>query len=490
MKRSVFTTVYGDGKGGHLAFNTQNGALARLDDAAANVLESMGSDAARPSNVDSSIEAELSRAGLLAPDEADEEALLASRFLADMNQTDFLSLCIAPTMACNLRCVYCYEEHESVRMTPDVEAAILRFIERRYVRYRFSDLDVLWYGGEPMLEFSLIKRLSEAMVAWCEERGVNYRARIITNATLIDDEAASELIRLRVVEAMPTLDGLADTHDARRVRVDGTGSFEATLAGVHALSRAGIAVGANCNMDWGNEDGYRTLRDELGKERICSLYASHLRNYGGWCAGCGEGSDAPGEGAGNVHDGAPRLMSRDAYAAELCNLYAQTNPSAAGVCESLVAKRSFCRGKMASYFVIDPEGNVNRCDGLMRDPSHVMFNVLDADYPIDWPETRTLYEKNPRCRGCAIMPLCLGDCDWEWSMFESNCSALKTTLGDYVRLLAEKIEEEKGSTSEGASTSSDDKLASENAPAVAVLVAPRDIDVAYAKPFSPYEGVM
>lgn len=487
MKRSVFTTVHEDGKGGFLAFNTQNGALARIDGKAACALEALGADEGRARDVDPETLRALAHAGLLAPSDADEEALFASRFLADMNQTDFLSLCIAPTMACNLRCIYCYEEHEPVRMTPDVEAAIMRFVERRHARYPFADLDVLWYGGEPMLEFSLIKRLSRKLIAWCDERGVRYRARMITNATLIDDTAAAELSRLRVAEAMPTLDGLGGTHDARRVRADGTGSFAATLAGVRALSRAGIAVGANCNMDWGNEGGYRALRDELGRERACSLYASHLRNYGGWCEGCGEGSDAPSATAAAASADAPDLMSRDAYAAELFTLYEQTNPSAESVRESLLAKRSFCRGKMASYFVIDPEGNVNRCDGFMRDPAHVLFNLLDADCPIEWPETRTLYEKNPRCRGCAVMPLCLGDCDWEWSMFDDNCSALKTTLGDYVRLLAEKLEEEAAGAP---ATSAGGPRESGSGALVAVLAAPRDAGALYEQPFSPYEGIM
>ena len=489
MKRSVFTMLFEDGDKGALAFNTRTSALARLDAAAAHVLCAGGEG----DNASETVLEELGQAGFLVPDGADEEADLANRFLADMNRADFLSLCIAPTMACNLRCVYCYEEHEPVRMSAEVEAAVLRFIERRYARYRFTSLDVLWYGGEPMLEFGLVKRLSERMISWCAERGVAYRARITTNATLIDDAAAAELARLRVTEAMPTLDGLAATHDARRVRTDGSGSFEATRQGIRALAGAGIDVGVNCNLDWANEEGYRVLRDELAHGEGCPIYASHLRNYGGWCAGCGEGNASPRCSAttpateADATAASPDLMTRDAYSAELFKLYAEKSPSAESLIETLTPRRFFCHGKMASYFVIDPEGNVCRCDGFMRDAGHVLFNLLDDDYELDWPEKRTLYEKNTRCRGCAVMPLCLGDCDWEWSMFHDNCSALKTTIGDYVRLLAAKLEERE---SGGANAENADKGAGQRH--VRTLLPPRDADGARSDAYSAFanDGIM
>ncbi len=126
---------------------------------------------------------------------------------------------------------------------------------------------------------------------------------------------------------------------------------------------------------------------------------------------------------------------------------------------------------MASYFVIDPQGFVCRCDGHMRDAGKRLFNVRDDGYPLSWPETESPYERNPRCRGCAIMPLCLGDCDWEWGMFEENCSALKYTLDDYLRLFVEKS---------GARLEDGEKMLQ--------LVFPADMDRRHATPFTPFSG--
>ena len=449
MKKSLFTVEYPSNDGSRILFNTLNGALAL----------------ARPS----ASKEELADAGFMVDDDLDEEKTLATRFLRDMNETGFLSLCIAPTLACNLRCVYCYEEHEQVSMSDEVESAVLDFVERRHKTHPFSDLDVLWYGGEPLIELERIESLSAKLISWCELHSVAYRARITTNASLIDDAVGKRLAAIKIESAMPTLDGCEPRHNTRRPRANGTGSYRETLTGIKALRKAGINIDTNLNLGWDNVDDFRVLREELSAEGTCPIYASHLRNYGGWCAGCKEGSNSPCKGTSESPN-APMLMSRAAYAKQLFELYRETDPSAYSVALSLQAKRSFCHGKMASYFVIDPEGYVCRCDGRMRDSEYRLFNVLDGSAQTEWPQVETPYDLHPRCRGCAIMPLCLGDCDWEWSMFEDNCSALKYTLEDYVRLLVDKLQATIG-----------------NEESLLQLMAPADVDARYSKPFSPFD---
>lgn len=482
---SVFSDEVGDGSA-FVAFHALTGALAVLDERFAAALDA-GDAAAAP---------ELLEAGLLVDAARDERAELRERHLRDMNETGFLSLCIAPTMACNLRCAYCYEDHEPVRMTPAVEDGIMRFVERRYGRFGFRELDVMWYGGEPLLEIDLVERLSGRLIAWCEEHGVSYSARVITNATLATPDVAERLAAARVTWAMPTLDGCAGCHDARRPRADGEGSFEATLSGVRALRDAGAFVGVNCNLDARNVGDYRRLRAAFTDEPNIEIYASHLRNYGGWSAseaqppaggGACEGLRAPRRltGAGDAvgersesgavrepaREGGPELMTRQEYADELFALYEELRPTADSARASLRAQRCFCRGKTASYFVVDPEGNVCRCDGFVRDPSHVLFSVLDADAPIDWPRDDCFLDRED-CAACAAAPLCLGDCDWERSMFRENCSAVKLSLGSYVRLLRRL----------------DDATPLAPGEHVRVLERPRDPEALYARPFSPNAG--
>ena len=448
MKRSVFTVSYKIDDKSSVLFNTLNGALALVGE---NVTQD-----------------ELCEGGFLAKDDADEEKLLASRFLKDMNETSFLTLCIAPTMACNLRCIYCYEEHEAIRMSSAVEDAIVRFVQQRYNLFGFRDLEIIWYGGEPVLELARMESLSRRLMDWCSEQDICYHASITTNATLVDEATAQRLTNMGIASAMPTLDGCESHHNIRRPTAGKAGSYHETFDGIKALAAAGINVGVNLNLGWDTIDDYRILSSKVNRLPGCALYPSHLRNYGNWCVGCGEGCSCS---PTCIPNDTPSLMSREAYAKQLFEFYRESNPSAGAIAESLRSKRAFCHGKMASYFVIDPEGYTYRCDGHMRDPRYRLFNILDSNAKLEWPEEIDLYQRNPRCKGCAVMPLCLGDCDWEWGMFKENCSALKYTLEDYVRLLIEKTSL---TLSEG-----------EN---ILQIIEPVDVDARYVAPFSPFAG--
>ena len=448
MKQSLFTIEFDTDNEStsksksRVLFNTLNGALALVSNKVT--------------------QAELVKGGFFVDDDLDEEEQFAQRFLHDMNATNFLVLCITPTMECNLRCIYCYEKHEPVQMTDEVERAIERFVQRRYDLYGFKDIEIIWYGGEPLLEMERIERISKRAIQWCKSNNVHYHANIITNATLINADIAKKLSNLQISEAMPTLDGTQCVHDAKRMQTNGNGSYVQTLQGIKELCKVGINVGANLNLAWDNIKDYQKLKKELQTNQNCTLYASHLRNYGHWCHECDEGTD---NFPGNHHP----LMSRPAYAKQLFEFYRQTNPSSASLSEVLRSKRAFCHGKMASYFVIDPQGYTYRCDGHMRNPKHRLFNVLDEDFPILSPETKTLYERNSKCKSCAIIPLCLGDCNWEWEMFKDNCSALKYTLKDYVMLYIEKT---------GARLNKGQTMLQ--------LIPPTDVAARYAVPFSPF----
>lgn len=529
VKPSVYNALF-ENDGEYVVFNTLSGALVVLDEAG---VAALGGSQVEPApqgepalqvepapQEGSDLLGQLAEAGLLVPDDFDERAWMYEHYLEDMACTDYLSIRLAPTLACNLRCLYCYESHDPIRMHDDVADGIMRFIQRRWDAYRFVDLDVSWYGGEPTLEMDRIESLTSRMQEWCAERGVSYRAAIVTNASLITDDVAERLAKAGVSMAMPTLDGLQSHHDERRVAANGGGSFEQTMRGIRAMQRAGIYVGVNCNMDWVNEDDYRQLRNEFANEAGVDVFASHLRNYGGWCGGdctqpgargmifeChaarSQGETAQGDSAqdGALANGAVgaaadaiapaadaptadvRLMTRQEYADQLFELYDEMNPDAGSLYESLRSRRHFCWGKSASYFVIDPLGNAVRCDGQMRNAEYTLFNVLDEDYPLSWPKEhgfmdpasilREAFAPEADCSTCVVAPLCMGECEWERRMFEDNCIALKYTLDRYVLKLRGFFPP------------------LDQGEHVFAILPPRDVAALYETPFRPWaQGVM
>lgn len=85
----------------------------------------------------------------------------------------FAGFQILPTTACNARCWYCYEEGFAKQsMTDECIEAIPGFIGS-YMEM-VDDVHVTWFGGEPLLGFDAMCKLSDALVASCEAAGVGY----------------------------------------------------------------------------------------------------------------------------------------------------------------------------------------------------------------------------------------------------------------------------------------------------------------------------
>ena len=91
------------------------------------------------------------------------------------------------TNACNLNCIYCYESHKSNRRMPITIAK--NAIKKAFEVPGFDYVSVQFMGGEPLLEFPLIKEISVWM--WNNSFSKPYELFASTNGTLLDDNMKS-----------------------------------------------------------------------------------------------------------------------------------------------------------------------------------------------------------------------------------------------------------------------------------------------------------
>src|SRR4029077_11623907 len=70
--------------------------------------------------------------------------------------------------------------------------------------------------GEPLLAKEAIRELSAEFIKICRCSGIPYRAQVITNGTILDDDIADLLLKAEVDRLQITLDGPMDVHDLRR----------------------------------------------------------------------------------------------------------------------------------------------------------------------------------------------------------------------------------------------------------------------------------
>ncbi len=147
-------------------------------------------------------------------------------YILDGNVT---SITLQITQQCNLRCSYCVysgeflaqRKHSQQRMPLDIAYQAIDFL-MQHSRYE-NVVDIAFYGGEPLLEFSNIKKIIEYIERVYPEKEVRYHTT--TNGTLLNMDVVDFLVS-KDFNIMVSIDGPEKIHDMhRRFASNGKGSF-------------------------------------------------------------------------------------------------------------------------------------------------------------------------------------------------------------------------------------------------------------------------
>ena len=106
-------------------------------------------------------------------------------------------LVINPTLECNFRCWYCYEDHVAGKMNEETIEKIKKHVKLMIKEERISSLLLDWFGGEPLLYFDeIIVPLSEQLRDIMTENGLPFFTQATTNGSLITEERAKKMNEL------------------------------------------------------------------------------------------------------------------------------------------------------------------------------------------------------------------------------------------------------------------------------------------------------
>lgn len=177
-----------------------------------------------------------------------------------------LHLIVMPTEQCNFRCTYCYEDFALPRMRPETVSGLEALLRRRAPE--LHQLEVEWFGGEPLLAYDIVERIqSVAMELGKEHDRLAVRGAMTTNAFLLDAERLRRLTGLGVRRYQVTLDGPEAVHDRRRVRADGRGTFGTiwrNLLNARDESRD-FAIVVRIHVTTDNQEAVRRLLRDCGR---------------------------------------------------------------------------------------------------------------------------------------------------------------------------------------------------------------------------------
>ncbi|MBQ6929430.1 MAG: thioether cross-link-forming SCIFF peptide maturase [Oscillospiraceae bacterium] len=138
------------------------------------------------------------------------------------------ALCLHIAHTCNLNCEYCFASQgkyhgERAMMTFEVgKRAFDYLIENSGSR---RNLEVDFFGGEPLMNFDVVKQLVQYARSIEKEKGKNFRFTLTTNGVLVDDDVI-DFCNKEMSNVVLSLDGRKEIHDRYRVDYAGNGSWD------------------------------------------------------------------------------------------------------------------------------------------------------------------------------------------------------------------------------------------------------------------------
>jgi uncharacterized protein len=404
MKPSRYNRVFQAQDGTWLAFNSWSTALAAIETEDLPFIRALLAD---PQSLpcDSPHKREirelLVKARFLIEDDEDEIATLKVEILKDRFRTDLLAMTIAPTLDCNFRCDYCYEEHLRVTMSKAVQQALLSWVEGKAAT--IANLQVCWFGGEPMLPtaFPVVEDLSRGFLDLARSRGIGYRAEIVTNGYFLDRAKVDLLKSLGVEKVQITLDGPPVIHDRRRILLGGQGTFWRIVDNMKEIAGM-IPIQLRINVDRRNAGATIDLLELLHREGIADKVNPYIAQVTPGGAACG-----------NIVES---CFNGPDFAMTAVDLYREAAKRSLPLSRFPFRIRgAYCTAERSNGFVIAPSGSVFRCwEEVTSNPGAAVGHLLDGEQPFHKRnESRWLawnvFEKQ-ECPTCDVLPSCHGGC--------------------------------------------------------------------------------
>ena len=138
------------------------------------------------------------------------------------------ALCLHIAHSCNLNCSYCFASQgkyhgDRALMSFEVGKQALDFLIANSGHRR--NLEVDFFGGEPLMNFEVVKQLVAYARSIEKQHNKNFRFTLTTNGMLIDDDVI-DFANKEMSNVVLSLDGRKEIHDRFRVDYAGKGSWE------------------------------------------------------------------------------------------------------------------------------------------------------------------------------------------------------------------------------------------------------------------------
>lgn len=322
----------------------------------------------------------------------------------DRFNNDVLNLILLPAgEACNLDCVYCYEDHnDKQRMSKEHADTLIKMILNTNKKH----IHIEYFGGEPMLNLNFISYLSAELT----KLSISHSSSITTNGTLLNNNTLQVMYRSHIKSFQITLDGPENIHNQLRVsKSHKLNSFQRVIHALKTLVNSDfqdikVILRLNINENSTKEENFNALTNiieqtiPMGDKRFLIL-AKTISDYSS-------------------------LNLKENIRAE--NNYCRSGNEVLNKFEEYFSKKYFsansyllttkggytCYAGNTNSFVITPDFLIRKCTVALDDPINIVGSINSNSGQIELNENFELWIKdysNNFCDGCFIQKSCQGN---------------------------------------------------------------------------------
>ena len=386
ISNAVYTYIY----------NTKSGAIIKLEKPLYELIEKSAFEATSLQ----SLLSDLLKQGIVVPKNKNE--LNEIIFFEKVSQFNLnfqtLTLIIAPTLKCNYKCVYCFEDNQNTSpaiMSGPTITDIVSFADT-FIKEnpQLKKLKIHWFGGEPLLGYQdVIVPLSEKLIELTQIHNIDYEAGIVTNGYLLSPEILDNLIRLlKIYSFQITFDG--QKYNYEKLKRPPKRAYEKAKDNILYLSeyihdtkqKVQVIIRINVEKDNANDSAlfYSEIKNNSRYKNNFNFYLGRLRS----------------------------IVPCDDYLtlSEFEDIEQKFNDVIKKQVRLINPKKIWCSQYTMGCLCIGPEGELYKCEHDFGVNERVIGNVIDG---IDYPQFLLDYFNMPidqACKECNIYPICLGGC--------------------------------------------------------------------------------
>ena len=316
------------------------------------------------------------------------------------------ALCLHIAHTCNLNCAYCFASQgkyngDRAVMSFEVGKQALDFLIANSGKRR--NLEVDFFGGEPLMNFDVVKQLVAYARSIEKEYNKNFRFTLTTNGMLINDDVI-DFANKEMSNVVLSLDGRKEVHDRYRVDYAGKGSWERIVPKFQKLveAREGKNYYMRGTFTHENPDFLEDIKTML------DLGFTELSMEPVVCAP-GDPAELTAEDMEIVKEKLAELMLQRDGEGKPFTFYHYMIDLKGGPC---IYKRISGCGSGTEYMAVTPWGDLYPCHQFVGDDKYLLGNVWDGVSNTAIQEefaSCNVYARS-ECKDCWAKLYCSGGC--------------------------------------------------------------------------------